>query len=59
MYQNDIFYERANENALRGGNMGKGNLPSLPHNLSQFSLLADCESNFQTYYDFMLFLHFC
>ena len=29
------------------------NLPSLPHNLSQFPLLSDCGSKFQTYYVFL------
>ena len=33
----------------------QGNLLSLPHNLSQFPLLADCGSKFQTY---VFFLHF-
>ena len=37
----------------------QGNLPSLPHNLSQFPLLGNCGSKFQTCYVFMLFLHFC
>ena len=35
------------------------NLPSLPHNLSQFPLLGNCGLKFQTCYVFMLFLHFC
>ena len=43
---------------FRGGNMGTGNLPSLPDNLSHFPLLGDCGSKFQTYYVFILVLHF-
>ena len=40
---------------LGGGNMGTIELPSLPHNLSQFPLHVDSRSKFQTC---ILFLHF-
>ena len=36
----------------------EGNLPSLPHNLSQFPLLPNCWSKFRTYVLFLYFLVF-
>ena len=43
---------------LRGENMGIGNLPSLPHNLSQFPPPGDCGLKFQTCYILCFFCTF-